>query len=118
MNRCDTQIRELLAYILIYAPEFPPEDGTNLAGEFGKLHAMVQSRLAGSADSAAKQSLKLAAGELNTAFEAFSIGDEDTAAREMHNAERHFKEFLSGKTITPRFIASPGGAIEDQANQN
>jgi len=118
MKASDAEIRELLAYILVYAPDFPPEDHTDLAGEFGKLRALLQSRLAGVADSAAKQSLQLAAQELEVAFEAFSRGDEATAAREMQNAERHFNDFVGAKKGTPRFIASSNGAIEDRVDQN
>jgi len=107
-----TAAADHFSYLIVYAPDFPREDKTDVGREYGRLLEMLREIEGRAADTPKKQWLRLAIVETEQARDAHRARDATTANDLLHSAEEHFKAYLSGKRGSPGFIAGPDGTIE------
>ncbi len=100
------------SYLIVYAPEFPAEDATDVNRECQRLLGMLQEIEQRAGDTPKKQWLKLAITETVQARDAFASNDATMANDLLHAAEEHFRAYLAGKQARPSFIGGPDGTIE------
>ena len=103
---------ELFAYILLYAPDFPPEDETRTEGEFAKLLDHLQSIRSDTRYPRATQWLDLAILECQDSLSAFSGRDTERGLDLVQSSEQHFRDYLRRRTLKPQFVVGPDGSVE------
>jgi hypothetical protein len=100
------------SYLIVYAPEFPPDDQTTSDRECDRLLGMLREIEGRAASTPKKQWLTLAITEVEQACTALRA-DQASAANDLfHSAEEHFKAYLTGKRAQATFVADPDGGVE------
>jgi hypothetical protein len=106
-----SRILDEMAYILVYAPNFPAEDETTLERKRDEtLLRMSEHRAALQADDQLTWH-RLAEQEFASAINAFISGDGPTGCSQLQQAEEHFRRSFKPKKIRPNFIVGPDGEI-------
>jgi hypothetical protein len=102
-------LAELYSYILIYAPDFPDEDGVDLTAAFTQLFQLLDRLFAQTRGDDQKRWLQVARTEAEEAFRAYASGDDHTGAQIIQRSEEHVRNRFTKKAMRPTFLVGPGG---------
>jgi hypothetical protein len=107
-----TSVLETLAFIMLYAPDFPQEDQTSTENEFSKLFDLLQSVSKLVKDADRRRWIDLVLQETQDALVAFTDGREDDAFRLLNSAQDHLRSYINDRKLTPSFLSNPDGGVE------
>jgi hypothetical protein len=105
------EIRDTLAYLLVYAPNLPPEDETSLSQEIEGVLRKIRLLWNEVQDVERRHWLDLLAAELLEAQRHFRVGDDAAGCSAIQSAEERLQAWATKKHSTPTFIAGPGGDV-------
>jgi uncharacterized protein YicC (UPF0701 family) len=108
------RILENLAYLIVYAPNYPAWAHTTTEEQFSKLLEMMQSFHDRSRDSDRKVWLDLALQDTRDALRAFTEGRDHEGIMLIQHAEQHFRDYLRKRSVGPTFVVSSDGSTEKQ----
>lgn len=102
-------VLESMGFVLVYAPDFPPDDHTDL-GQIRKrlLSQLAQHRVALRTEEQLTWQ-RLCEQETASAFDAFASGDTATGRSVIQRAEQHFRQSFKPKHIRPGFVVGADG---------
>lgn len=104
-------IREKLAYLVVYAPELPAEDGTSLDKEFDQLSSAIRDISQHVAEDRVTW-LHLATAELDQSRSRFVTGESKEGRSLLQAAEQHFSDYLDNKSPRATFVVGPNGSTD------
>lgn len=102
-----SEIRDRLAYLMMYAPDFPSEDRTSVPKEREELLSLVAGYERDYSNAAKHPRFSLFKSEVAAAFEGAAVGASETT-RLFQTAAERFEE-TSQPPSGPNFIAGPSG---------
>jgi hypothetical protein len=108
------RILEKLAYLIVYAPDYPEWAHTTTEEEFSALIELLQSFYDRSRDTDRKVWLDLALQESRDALRAFTEGRDLDGIMLVQYAEQHFRDYLRKRSVRPTFLVSAEGSTEEQ----
>ena len=106
------QIEDALAYVLLYAPDFPVEDETSVEAEFDTLLEKVRGLWAEIQDADRRKWLDMLGRELVEARGAFLGGDPEGGRHLVESAQERLRAWSSKRRRQANFIANSDGGIE------
>ncbi len=108
-----SEARDLFSYILIGCPDFPLGTGSTTKKEFEKLIDLIDVILGRTKSDEAKQWLAICVQETRKSWKYYNEGKLERGREMIQQAEEHFNNALSNKSIEPRFLAGESGAALD-----
>ncbi len=112
ISNLTSRVLETLAFIKVYAPDFPAEDETTIYKEFSKLFELLQSIAKLLTNTDGRRWVDLTLQETRDALRAFDEGHEDGALHLVHSAEDHFRSYVAGRRFKPGFQVTQEGNVE------
>jgi hypothetical protein len=112
LNRCVAAIRESLAYVLLYAPQFPKEDATTVEEQFDRLLAQVHALWSELQDVERRRWLDVLGRELVEARAAFLANDIKKGCSLVQSAEERLAGWRSKRKVKASFVVGPGGDVK------
>ncbi len=106
-----SRILDKMAYVLVYAPDFPAEDRTNLHQCQDQLAAMTSEHRASLRTEDQLKWHRIAEQELDDAFNSFTAGDGHRRCSQIQRAEEHFRKSFKAKKIRPNFVVGTDGQV-------
>ena len=103
-----SEIREHLAYLIVYAPNFPAEDRRTLEDERAALSSTIERYERDYSAVAVHPRFPIFKMELNSAFEA-AAADTSDVSRLFQIAAERFEETFRPPPTGPDFVAGPSG---------
>jgi hypothetical protein len=91
--------RDNFVYLQHYAPDFPAEDRTSCAAEFGAQRAFVKEILRQSKTKNRQSWLQVVLRELDEAFLVYENGDLDKGLRLLDDAQRHYESAIADESF-------------------
>jgi hypothetical protein len=108
------RLADQYTYVLLHAPDFPPEDETNLETEFAALLQMLDELNAQTRTVEQRQWLKIARIEAEEARAAFGAGDHHRGCVLIQQSEEHVRNRFTKKAIRPTFVVNPSGDVSKE----
>ena len=93
------RVTDQLSYNLIYAPNYPEEDQTDLESEEREMRACVDDLISSVRREDVRQWLRLGASSISTAFEKYRQGDEMQACSKIQAAIGYLDRAFSGPPV-------------------
>jgi len=104
---------EIFSSIIVFCPDFPAAAQTSASRKFEQLAHMLDAVFEKLRSDDAKQWLRICIQETQQAQKAYEDGDRKKGKDLMQRAEEHFKNALSKKQTTARFITGESGAVRN-----
>jgi hypothetical protein len=111
LHNLRSKILDKMAYVLVYAPNFPAEDRTSLQQCRDRLTAMTSEHRASVRTDDQLKWHRIAEQELDDAFNAFAAGDTHRGCSQIQRSEEHFRKSFKAKPIRPNFVVAMDGQI-------
>ncbi len=112
VNEKSRRILDHFSYVLVYAPDFPIEDGTDLEAEFARLLKWIRDLQDTLQDAHRKRWIEISVQEIEESLSYYRAGDRNKGGVLLQSAEEHFKRWQEGKGPKPTFLVGPRGETE------
>lgn len=95
------RVTDQLSYNLVYAPDYPEEDQTDLESQEREIQACVDEVLSSVRREDVRKWLRFGASRISAAFEKYRQGDEMQACREIEAAISYLRNAFSVVPVPP-----------------
>lgn len=96
-----SRIRQQISYIIIGAPKFPAEDGTDVKREFDRLFKVLAEAQGMTQDANKRGSIEQAMREARDALMFYGADQAAEAVKQLRSAEARFKDLHPSRIMPP-----------------